>query len=344
MMIPFLAVVKKELGSVIRDRTIVIAILIQLFIASFSSALLLGMLSLYDSDTIMKFGGTQIKIGMVGPSDNSLGWFINERGLQVIPYATLAEAKAEFFQNRVNAIVVIPPDTKDTAEIKLYLPDSEAVSSLIRMVIQEPLKQYENYLRTQNGIEVRYTDLKGKPSISFEFIYSVLLPMLMFFPAFVAGSMSIDSITEEVENNTLQTLLSAPLTVNGMVGAKIVSAVILSVLQSLAWLTLLQLNGIIIQHTAWILLLALIVAGITSTSSALAAVLLKDRERSQFIYSLMLLAAAAISTLLDVSPIKALSRLAIGDHYTSGWNVVVFAAFLAALYLVLLKISRRLMV
>ena len=42
-MIPFLALVKKELSSVLRDRTILIAILLQLFIASFSSALLLGM-------------------------------------------------------------------------------------------------------------------------------------------------------------------------------------------------------------------------------------------------------------------------------------------------------------
>ncbi len=345
MMIPFLAVVKKELGSVIRDRTIVIAILIQLFIASFSSALLLGMLSLYDSDTIMKFGGAQIKIGMVGASpENPLESFISERGLQVIQYASLAEAETDFFQNNVNAIVVIPPGTNTTAEIKLYLPDSEAVSSLIRMVIQEPLKQYENYLRAQNGIEVRYTDLKGKPSISFEFIYSVLLPMLMFFPAFVAGSMSIDSITEEVENNTLQTLLSAPLTINGMIGAKITSAVIISILQCIAWLTLLQLNGIAIQNEAWILLLALIVAGITSTSAALGAVLLKDRERSQFIYSLILLVSAAISTLLDISPIKTLSRLAIGDHYTSGWNVAVFAVFFAGLYFLLLKTSRRLIV
>jgi ABC-2 type transport system permease protein len=344
MMIPFLAVVKKELGSVIRDRTIVIAILIQLFIASFSSALLLGMLSLYDSDTIMKYGGAQIKIGMVGASENPLGSFISARGLQVIPYGTLTEAEAEFFQNKVSAIVLIPPGTTDTAEIKLYLPDSDAVSSLIRMVIQEPLKQYENYLRGQNGIEVRYTDLKGKPSTSFEFIYSVLLPMLMLFPAFVAGSMTIDSITEEVENNTLQTLLSAPLTVNGMIGAKIVSAVILSILQCIAWLALLQFNGIAIQHSAWILLLALIVAGMTSTSAALSAVLLKDRERSQFIYSLILLAAAAISTLLNISPIKTMSRLAIGDDYTSGWDVMLFAAFLAVLYLLLLKLSRRLMV
>ncbi len=342
MINPFLAVVKKELNSVIRDRTIVIAILIQLFIASFSSALLLGMLSLYDSDTIMKFGGAGMKIGVVGEADNPLGAFLTARGLGTVPYATLADAEAGYYRNEVNAIVTPPQAGSDTTEIKLYLPSSDTVSSLIRMVIQEPLKQYENDLRIQKGIEVRYTGLKGKPSTSFEFVYSVLIPMLMLFPAFVAGSMSIDSLTEEVENNTLQTLLSAPLSINSMIGAKIVAAVILSVLQCAAWLALLQLNGIAIQHSGWILLLATIIAGLASTSAALGAVLLKDRERSQFIYSLMLLAAAAISTLLDISPIKTLSRLAIGDSYTNGWNVLAFGAFLAVLYFVLLKTSRRL--
>jgi ABC-2 type transport system permease protein len=343
-MIPFLAIVKKETGSVVRDRTIVIAILIQLFIASFSSALLLGMLSLYDSDTIMKYGGAGIKIGMVGAPGNPLHSLLTERGLQVMSYSTLVEAEAMFYQGEVNAIVLIPEGIRDTAEIKLYLPDSDAISSLIRMVIQEPLKQYENVLRAQKGIEVRYTDLKGKPATSFEFVYSVLLPMLMFFPAFVAGSMAVDSLTEEVENNTLQTLLSAPLTINSMLSAKIVAAAVLSVLQCTAWLTLLRLNGITIQHTTWILLLAVIITGITSTSAILVAVLLKDRERSQFIYSLLLLAAAAISTLLKVSPITTLSRLAIGDSFTSGWDVAVFAAFLTVLYLILLKMSRRLVV
>jgi ABC-2 type transport system permease protein len=290
----------------------------------------------------MQSGGAEIKIGLVGPSGNPLETFMLQRQLQVIPYESFSEAETAFYENKVNAIVLIPAGIQNTAEIKLYLPNSDAVSSLIRMVIQEPLKQYENFLRAQNGIEVRYTDLKGKPSTSFEFVYSVLLPMLMFFPAFVAGSMSIDSLTEEVENNTLQTLLSAPLTINGMIGAKIVAAVILSTLQCIAWLVLLWLNGISIQHPIWILLLAVIIASLTSTAAALAAVLLKDRERSQFIYSLMLLVAAAISTLLDISPIKTISRLAIGDYYTSGWQVAVFAVFLAGLYLLLLKTSRRL--
>jgi ABC-2 type transport system permease protein len=343
-LIPLLAVVKKELASVVRDRTITISILIQLFIASFSSGLLLGMLSLYDSDTILRFSGPRIRIGVVNSSKNILGSLISDRGLQTLQYATLSNAQDAYYRGEVLAIVDTPQNANGLTEIKLYLPESNTISSLVHLVLQEPLKQYENVLRAQKGIQVRYTDLKGRPSTSFEFVYSVLIPLLMFFPAFVSGSMTADSLTEEVENNTIQTLLSAPLTLNGMVGAKIISSIILSILQCIAWLTLLQWNGVAIQNTGWILLLAVVVAGITSTFAALSAVLLKDRERSQFIYSLMLLTAAAISTLLNLSPIVTLSRLALGDAYTSGWNVLIFAIFLAGLYLVLYKTSRRLLV
>ena len=115
----------------------------------------------------------------------------------------------------------------------------------------------------------------------------------------------------------------------------------MSTVQCIAWLTLMRLNGIEIQNILWILLLAVVVAGLTSTSAMLAAVFLKDRERSQFIYSLMLLAATGIGTLLDISPVKTISRLGIGDPYTNGWNVALFALFLAVLYLLLLKVSRR---
>jgi ABC-type Na+ efflux pump permease subunit len=292
----------------------------------------------------MQSGSVQIKIGLVSPPGNPLEVLMRQSGLRVTSYATQVEANAAFYQNKVNAVVVIPQGIKNTAEIKLYLPGSDVTSSLIRMVIQQPLKQYENMLRAQNGVEVHYTDLKGKPSTSFEFVYSVLLPMLMFFPAFVAGSMSIDALTEEVENKTLPTLLSAPLTINGIIGAKIVSAVILAALQCIAWLTLMQLNGIVIQNTFWILLLAVVVASLTSTAAMFVAVFLKDRERSQFIYSLALLAATGIGTLLDISPVKTISRLGIGDPYTNGWNVVVFGIVLLVLYLFLVKASRRVIV
>lgn len=343
-MTPFWAVVKRELWTVIRDRTILISILIQFFIASFSSGLFLGVLQLYDVDTILRFSGRSIRIGVVNAGENQLSSLITKHGMTVVSFETLEEAQAGFYRSEAVAIIDSPKAADDITEIKIYLPESNTVSSIVRMVIQEPLKEYENSLRIEQGVDIRYTDLQGEPSISFEFLYSVLLPLLMFFPAFVAGSLAIDALTEEFENDTMDTLLSAPLTVHGMINAKVSSVVILAVVQCSLWLTLLKLNGIDIQNTVWVFLLALIVSGITSMSAALGAVLLRDRERSQFMYALLLLTAIALSNLLNVSPITILSRLAIGDYYTSGWSVAVFAVFLAGLYLLLRKISRRIMI
>ncbi len=98
------------------------------------------------------------------------------------------------------------------------------------------------------------------------------------------------------------------------------------------------------QNLLWVLALAVTVAGIAATAAALGAILFKDRERSQFVYSLTLLAAVAISTLLDLSPIQTLSRLAIGDAYTNGWSVAVFLVPLCVLYVLSLRVSRRLAV
>lgn len=341
-MTPFWAIVKRELWTVIRDRTILISILIQFFIASFSSGLFLGMLQLYDVDTILRYSGGAIRIGVVHATENPLAVLMTKHGMTVISFETLEQAQAGFYKGETIAIVDAPREADGLTEVRISLPESNTLSSIVRMVIQEPLKEYENVLRLQKGVDIRYTDLQGQPSISFEFVYSVLLPLLMFFPAFVAGSLSIDSLTEEFENNTMETLLSAPLTANGMINAKVLSVVILAAAQCGVWLALLKLNGIVIQNTIWVLLLALIVSGITSISAAAGAVLLQDRERSQFIYALMLLTAIALSNLLNVSPITTLSRLAIGDYYTSGWMVAVFGIFLMALYLLLQKVSRRL--
>jgi len=106
----FLGVIKKELASVLRDRTILIAVLIQLFIASFSSALLLGLLSLYDADTIMQVGGSGVTIGMVGGTSAApLESLLRARGLKTVDYVSLPAAQAAFYQNKVIAIFFRSP-------------------------------------------------------------------------------------------------------------------------------------------------------------------------------------------------------------------------------------------
>jgi ABC-2 type transport system permease protein len=86
-----------------------------------------------------------------------------------------------------------------------------------------------------------------------------------------------------------------------------------------------------------------IVAGITSTTAGLVVVFFKDRERSQFVFSLLLLAGAGGGYFLDISPLKTVARLAIADYYTSGWQVLVFALLWLGLGLLLVRFARRLL-
>lgn len=338
------AIMRKELRSVARDRTILIAVILQLFIASFSSALLVGMLSLYDPDSMGIYGSLNLSVGMVGTQVEPLAQYLKDRGVTTILYPDLTTARTAFYERQISAILLIPEnDTSQaggTKSLKMYLPQSETTSSLILMVLQEPLKRYENMIREQQGIHLRYTDLQGSPPTTFEFIYSIILPVLMFFPAFVAGSMVVDSLSEEVENNTLETLLSAPLSINRIATGKIAAALLLAAVQSAAWIVLLELNHIVVNHTILVLLLSTIVAGITTVCGAFIAVTFHDRERSQFVYSLFLLLAASTSYLVDLSPIQKISRLAIGDYYTSAWDVLIFAALLAVLFYAFLRSSK----
>jgi ABC-type Na+ efflux pump permease subunit len=335
----FWAIVRRELSSVLRDRTMLIAIVIQLFIASFSSALLIGMLSLYDPDSIGTYGGLNLPLALVTPGSvakpsDPLAGLLRDRGIKVVPFTNLDEAQTAFYSNKVRAILALPAASQpatDLTQIKLYLPRTQAAAALIQNTLQEPLKRYEIYLRQQHGLDVRYTDLKGQAPTAFEFIYSVLVPILMFFPAFVAGSMVVDSITEEVESNTLGTLLSAPVSLLGVVNSKIFASVLLAVLQAAAWLGMLNLNRISIQNPALILLLAGLIAALSAVSSACVVCFFKDRERSQFIYSLGLLFVAGLSSLLNISPVQTISRLAIGDPFVGALDVMLYAVILAGL-------------
>ena len=337
----FLVMVKKELRSVVHERTIMIAIVIQLFIASFSSALLVGLLSLYDPESVALYARVRIGVGFVGAPNSPLILLLRDQGIRVTPFANLGVAEAAFQQSRVEAIIVAPDDNGGAVDMQLYLPRAEAQSSVILMVLQNSLKRYENVLRAQRGIAVRYADLQGLPPTTFEFLYSIILPVLMFFPAFVAGSMVVDSLSEEMENNTLETLLSAPLSLNAVVGGKIAAALVLAVAQCVAWLALLRLNRIEVQNVALVLVLAAIVAGIIAVTCAFVTLVFKDRERSQFVYALFILVAASVSYLVDLSPIKTITRLAIGDVFTGAANVAVFAGVFGVMIAVLLAGTRK---
>nr|WP_255668365.1 ABC transporter permease [Methanocella sp. CWC-04] len=332
---------KKEIKAVAKERTIILAIIIQLLIASFSSVILIGLMSFYDPDSIGENTNIKLKVGIVGDSYSPLVGYLDDKRVRTVYFYSQQDAEEEFNKGSIDAILHIPENRSGVTDMKLYLPESDSKSTVILMVLKEPLKKYENYLREYNGVDVKYTDIRGKQNTTYEFLYTFIVPMLMLFPAFIAGSIVIDTLSEEFENKTLDTLLSAPVSLNQMLGAKLTAAVFIAAVQCILWPILLFFNHIYIHNVIPVILLAVIIAAFISVSSGILAIFFKDRERSQFIYSILLLSAGAVTYFLNPSPFSLMARLAAGDIYVGMANVLAYAVPVIVMLILFFFLSNK---
>jgi hypothetical protein len=334
----FFTIMSKELRSLAQERTILIAFAIQLFVASFSSALLSGLIAVYDPDAIGLSERLRPRIGVVSGEDHPIVGLLEAHHARVSVYGDIEGAAVAQSEGRLEAVIDVT--TEDTFDI--YLPASETQATLLKMVLRLPLKQYERVLRARNGIEMRYQDLEGRPATSFEFRYGILVPMLMFFPAFVAGGIVIDTVSQELTDRTLETLWSAPLSLNTILLAKSGAALVVTAGQCTLWLGLLRLNGVAVQNWGLVFVLAVIVSWLIAIIATLISLAFQDRERSQFVYALFIVSATSLSTFLAQSPIALVSRLSVGDPSVGWGQVVGYAGLLLVALAILLGISKPL--
>jgi ABC-2 type transport system permease protein len=333
--------VTRELKSIRKEKTILFAIMIQFVIASLSSILLLGLMAFYDPDSIGDNPNMSIKVGIIGDKYRQFTPFLLQKHLTVKTYTDPAQAESAFKAGNIDCIAYIPDGIQDTVDMKLILPDMDSKATIVLMILKGPLKDYENSLRKARGVSLSYSDFRGKGSTSYDFLYTIIIPILMFFPAFVAGSMVVDTVSEEIQNKTMATLLSAPVSLNRVLGAKLVASIIIALFQCILWIILLLLNKFTIQNIAPVLLFAVIVAAIVSTISLLISILFRDRERSQFVYSMSIVLAMGIGFFLNPTPFGLIARLATGDYFISVLNVLLYLIPLLLLLLIFPLVSKK---
>ena len=85
-----------------------------------------------------------------------------------------------------------------------------------------------------------------------------------------------------------------------------------------------------------------IISAFVALGSALLSLYFKDRERSQFLFSILLITVASLSYLLNPSPISLMARLATGDLNVGPLDAVVYLLPLAALLILLFAGTKRL--
>jgi ABC-type Na+ efflux pump permease subunit len=342
-----LVIAKKEMNSLLKERTLILAIIVQLLIASFSSLLVVGLASFFDPSALSNYDERVANVGIVG--DGELRNFIEKSNVNIYHYQNLASALSDFNNNKIDGVVVIPNESSSGTElirIDIYLPKSDIRGTFVTLQLKKPLEDYENYVRDIRSQRIGFEPVRlyvdsvpKKTSTYFEFIYGILIPLLVFTPVFISGGLIIDMFTEEFERKTMELLLVSPASFSEIVNGKMLTAVLIVPLQALLWLALVSFNGVVVNNIAIILLLSSIIAIIVVILGAIIAVKYKKRLISQYLYSLILILMFLAGYLFADSPFNLVTRLSAGAIGTEALaNSAAYAAFSIPLYVYLKRV------
>lgn len=325
-------IAKKELLSLYHERTIILAIALQLFIAMFSSFLIVGLTTMYDPAALSRFSGISYGIGYAG-ADSPLPGYLEKEGNFRVYRMDLSNAVAALRERKLAGVLYIPdtpPASDDPVVVTLYLIQNDLQSSMIGSRLKDALSAYESDLRDLRSTRLTVAPIKllFPPERSdgdfFEFIYGLLIPLLLFLPVVISAALIIDFITEEYQLATLETLLSSPVSFPDVILGKIVAAVILVPLQAGAWLLLLATNGVTIAGPIEVLFLVSLIAVILICLSALIALHYRERTNAQTIFSVGLVIVLLAVLAIPQNPVNMVVRIATATAGPEQWPALGF--------------------
>jgi ABC-type Na+ efflux pump permease subunit len=305
-----IAIGRRELGSLSREKTIVLALLIQLVIAGFSSFLVVGLTSLYEPGA----AEDDVIVGVTGEeADRLIAAAAPVEGLQAQRYQQ-REARDAFDRNELQAIAATERQGGRIV-IDIEAPQTSLQKTLVVVQLRAALEELERTERTARSDHLAFEPLALPPSVDaspyFGFAYAVVLPLLVFLPVFISGAVVVDSLTEEIERGTLELLRVTPTSFAEIVAGKAGVLAGLAPLQVLLWILLLELNDIAIANVLALFTYASAMAVLAVVFAAGLALAVPVRQRAQLTYSLGMLAVFAAASLLPEHPATTVTLLAI---------------------------------
>lgn len=347
---PRYVIAQKEIAGIFKERTILLAVVIQVVVAGFSSFLVIGLSALVDPSSFPMGAGSSVLLDGDATNDTALRAAFDEAGVGVIDVYALgpgpnsdADVWAAYTRGVADGALFLTPsdDPGGPVNLTLVLPDGDLRTTLTISQVKKALEIYERTLRADRQDRLEFTPLhvdKDAKAGSYGFVYSLLIPLLVFLPVVLAGALCADSLTEEVQRKTLPILLASPATPADVVEGKLLANVAVAPLLAAAWFVLLAFNklpvtpvgalGILVLSTAIAYLLGLLACAI--------ALITRDRNKAHVTYAGAMFLLLGVSLALPVSPVNAVALLAAGSAHAAVWAVVaglVAAALVGAVAL-----------
>jgi ABC-type Na+ efflux pump permease subunit len=334
---PRATIARRDLASLSREKTIVLALLIQLFIAAFSSFLVVGLTSLYDPGSV---SADDIVIGVAGDDADALVEAAREmKSVRTLTYADEESVMEAYREGDVHA-AMITDEGGGRINVEVVAPTESIETTLLVDQARTLLEKVEANERDDRAgfLERSLVPVPDDVDASqyFGFTYTVLVPLLLFLPPFISGSVAVDALTEEMERGTLELLRVAPLSLVDIVDGKALAMVLIAPLQGLLWIGLLGFNGISVANVVPLLAMVTAFATIVVVVGLLLGVLTGRRRQAQLLYSVVVLFGFGTLTLLPEHPATTVAKLAVDSATTgtmlhvAGYVAVAAIAFVLA--------------
>jgi len=327
-------VAKKEFFGLASEKTILLAVLLQIFIALFSSFLMVGLTSMYDPAALAGYSRFRYDIAYAGNETPLLGYLEGSSDLRV--HRTDLSTAVELLKERRISAVIYMPDTPaasdDPVKITLYTLANDLQGAVVDVRLKSVFLQYEQDLRTIRAgrLDVTPVPLQVPASAGsgdfYGFVYGLLVPLLVFLPGILSAALIIDLITEEYQHGTLETLLSTPVTFAEMVWGKVLICTLLVPVQAGAWILLLSLNRIAIDDPLLILIHVTLGSLVLILLGAFCALHYKERTAAQFVFSTALVVILLFVLALPYNPLNLVARIAVGTAGAEQWILLAATA------------------
>lgn len=336
-----LTIARRDLSSLSREKTIVLALLIQLFIAAFSSFLVVGLTSLYEPSSIE---GEEVVVGVSGDASRELVRAgTRTTGIRVVPFDDQSQAIERFDAGAVSAVLSATTQQTDSGrivDVAAIAPEQNLRTTLVVVQIRSLLTELERSERFDRAEYLDFVPLELPQGVDasqyFGFTYTILIPLLLFLPPFISGSVAVDTFTEEIERGTLTLLRVAPVSLTDVVDGKALGMILLAPVQALLWVLLLGVNGIGVSNVLPLLALVTAIGAILVVLGLGLGLVTRKRRQAQLLYSVLALLVFGLAVVLPEHPATTAAKLAVAS--ATGLTVAHVAGFVVLAVLAVLAL------
>ncbi|MCE5214122.1 MAG: ABC transporter permease [Methanobacterium sp.] len=254
-----IALSRKEAQDILTNKIYLLVVFVQVFIilGAFGLAIVTSIAT--DPALLDSYGITSnLKVGVDAEiNKSSMADYLQDEKFTIIYYNTTEEA-TKYLGKGLVAVVGSSPQ----GDIVVLSDNSNVFYTVVSQKINDAVTKYKQAKKLESaGLNQSTIDIIQKPvvlseininqdkkaqialdsSYFVELMYGFIVPFILLLPFFMASNIVTDSIVGERERKTFEVLLMAPLTSSMVILGKIIPILSFSMLQSLAWILLLDL-------------------------------------------------------------------------------------------------------